>query len=920
MIGPSRRLPDLVPGIDLARRLCAADAAFEDGAALKIEHAAVAGLSTRDAALIGLPPFAEVLAALSTRGVMTRPDFEVELAWTRIGGQSIVGAERCGAWLATGAIWQRLPHELYTIAERVDELEAAAGDQSTRMRALAALREVLPDAEAAGRASSSGIIGKIKIAVADAFSLDLTDEGARSRLVPILHLAGQDAPLLPPEQQRAFGDDQFNRFTEARSLYSLGGGSYVVLTPPLHRALAKVRRVQSAPLATRRALLAAPLAFLRQALGDEADATVLDNLVRETPAYAERVLGLGLWQARVLPWITLAGNNWLDGEVPQRAATPKRGLLVGDDIVPLTTDQVAALRTEVGAAMAANRSAVPFVTDGRTIAIPANAETLVALAALEQPPAGGAKKSNQAPAPQVLLIASNESEVDAEAGWTPPRPTPDAALPSCLRTPLMAHQSEGLRWLQQAWARGQPGVLLADDMGLGKTLQALAFFAWLREGMRAGRIRRAPLLIVAPTGLLENWRQEHDRHLANPGLGEIFGAYGKDLAAHRRPDADGRPCIDPSALRDADCVLTTYETLRDHDRDFGQVRFAALAFDEAQKIKTPGIRLTDAAKAMNAEFRLALTGTPVENRLGELWCIVDTVHPAFLGDLKGFSARYERSPEATELRSLKDLLDRPRSGRPALMLRRLRRDHLPDLPRCEEMLIEEPMPPVQQAAYDDAIGAARTADPGGMLKALAALRTVSLHPAPDPTTEDEAFIAASARLRITFRILDTIRKCEERALIFINDRNMQARLVALIQRRYRLPAPPMIINGEVPGAIRQAQVNRFQADHAGFDVMILSPRAGGVGLTLTGANHVIHLDRWWNPAIEDQCTGRVLRIGQIRPVSVHIPQAVCSGRRSFDINLHALLQRKRELFRDTLMPAEMSASEALALARESVAG
>ena len=149
---------------------------------------------------------------------------------------------------------------------------------------------------------------------------------------------------------------------------------------------------------------------------------------------------------------------------------------------------------------------------------------------------------------------------------------------------------------------------------------------------------------------------------------------------------------------------------------------------------------------------------------------------------------------------------------------------------------------------------------------------------------------------------------------------MQARLAGLIQRRYHLPVSPMIINGAVPGERRQAYVNRFQAHQGVFDAMILSPRAGGVGLTLTSANHVIHLERWWNPAVEDQCTGRVLRIGQTRPVSVHIPLAVCESGRSFDENLHALLQRKRELFRDTLMPVDIDDEEALTLVKQSTSG
>ncbi|HJS84510.1 MAG TPA: DEAD/DEAH box helicase, partial [Acetobacteraceae bacterium] len=517
-----------------------------------------------------------------------------------------------------------------------------------------------------------------------------------------------------------------------------------------------------------------------------------------------------------------------------------------------------------------------------------------------------------------LLIRPNEDGVDVEGAWSP-RPAGPSGAPACLRTTLKAHQREGLLWLQAAWRQGRPGVLLADDMGLGKTLQALAFLAGLREAMTGRVIPRAPVLIVAPTGLLENWREEHERHLAAPGLGTCLRAYGRDLAAHRTNGPDGRPALDQAALLAADWVLTTYETLRDYDRDFGQVKFAALVFDEAQKIKTPGIRLTDAAKAMHAQFRVAMTGTPVENRLADLWCIVDNLHPAYLGDLKSFSARYEPAPDVEALKALKNQLDRAKGGRPPLMLRRLRQDRLPDLPSCHEAVLEEPMPIPQAEAYDDAASAARAAgSKGGVFKALHTLRRISLHPDPDAAMEDAAFIAASARLRVAFQALDVVYRKGERALIFLDDRAMQARLAGLIQRRYGLPAPPMIINGAVPGAARQARVNQFQAAPDGFDVMILSPRAGGVGLTLTRANHVIHLDRWWNPAVEDQCSGRVLRIGQTRPVTVHIPQAIHPTRRSFDQTLHILLQRKRHLMREALLPPEISNEDACRFLNDTV--
>jgi hypothetical protein len=188
--------------------------------------------------------------------------------------------------------------------------------------------------------------------------------------------------------------------------------------------------------------------------------------------------------------------------------------------------------------------------------------------------------------------------------------------------------------------------------------------------------------------------------------------------------------------------------------------------------------------------------------------------------------------------------------------------------------------------------------------------------------DDEAFIALSARFVSGFSTLDEIAANSERALLFVDDLAVQARLTGLIQRRYGLASATMVINGAVAGQKRQARVDRFQSAAAdGFDVIILSPRAGGVGLTLTRANHVIHLSRWWNPAVEDQCNGRALRIGQTRPVTVHIPVATLSSHlRSFDQNLHALLDRKRRLLYKALLPPEVTESERQRLLDETLAG
>lgn len=899
------------PGADVCERLLMDGAASEATDLVSVEHAAIAGLTAHQAAQLELPPATSLRAVVEGDGFPMRPGFKLSLRWTRPGGQNVLGIQRVGPWLHEADGWRRLPAALFAVCEAVDAYCAVGGDEPARVRALLTLRAALPPAAMAGVAEGTGLLGRITIVEADAFSLDTEGEGESLRLVPLLHRAGAGPnPLLPADQQRLFGVEQFHRWPTARGIYTLPGGVYVVLSQPLRQAMEIVRRAAAAPIGERLAFLREPRAAIREAIGDEADAALLDSLVVETPTWSDRVVGLGLWQPRVLPWVSIAGNDWFGEPLKGGEQTPK-GLLVGDQRLPLTPEQALALAVQVASAMADGRTTVGVSTDAGPVNVPATAATLIALKGLQK---SGHSQSDASELPsnlpEVLVIRANETDRDMEAHVLQ-RMSLSMHVPARLLTKLKEHQTEGLSWLQHNWIAGSSGVLLADDMGLGKTLQGLAFLAWLRDAMDGGQIPSAPLLVVAPTGLLDNWQAEHDRHLKMPGLGKPLLAYGKGLAALRRKTADGSTSLDLDRLRAAAWVLTTYETLRDHDRDFGAVRFAAMLLDEAQKVKTPGIRLTDAAKAMNADFRIALTGTPVENRLADLWCIVDGLVPGHLGDLKAFSSTYEAAPNQERLIELKASLDRPFAGRPALLLRRLKEDRLPDLPTRTDKVLRGEMPRVQLDAYEAAIALGRSDQGAGrVLEALQRLRAVSLHPEPDGSIDDAGLIAGSVRLRLAVIALDEIAKRGEQALLFLDNLDLMARLAGLLQRRYALATTPMAISGKVPGAARQARVDRFQAGSDGFDVMLLSPRAGGVGLTLTRASHVIHLARWWNPAVEDQCTARVLRIGQTRPVTVHIPLACLpGGRASFDDNLHSLLERKRILMRSALLPPKAEANE-----------
>lgn len=906
----------LLPALDILNRLVAEDRALADGELMLVEHVAIAHLSASEAAAMRLPPLSEAVARVETSGLVTRPDFVATIEWRRSIGHSIVGAQRIGSWLQIGDQRGRLSSALFAIAEAVAAVDDAENDPAARLLAVGRLQELMPAAMQNGSASAGGLLPAVDIIQADAFSLDLVGQGARTRLVPVLHRAGETKPLLPPDLQSAFGDDRFNRFVDVRSVYTLPGNRLVVLAPALRRALGEVRRRQGGTTAAKRALIAAPRAIIRSALEGADDPTFINSLDAtfvETPAYSDRVTGLGLWTPRVVPWIQRVGAEWFGPDAPRRLET-KGGLVVGERRLDLDAEQAEALRVQIEDAIGRGEPAVIWSPDGESpVVVPATTETRQALTDLANQRSASRRDHKdeetrdqaEAERPKSLIILTNEGEVEHSQDFIA-RSGPLPGIPRMLATSPKRHQEQGIAWLQECWLAGRPGVLLADDMGLGKTLQGLAFLGWLREGMSGGTISKAPILIVAPTGLLANWQAEHDRHLRDGGLGDCVRAYGLGLRALIQSAGSDVPTLDTVRLRNADWVLTTYETLRDYDRDFGTVAFSALLADEAQKVKTPGARVTDAIKGMNADFRVALTGTPVENRLADLWCIVDGVHSGWLGDLKSFSQRYEEAAEVGRLKDLRSLLEGSFGGAPALLMRRMKEDELPDLPKAEVHIHEVAMPPRQSDAYHSLIAEVLEDDRrGAVLEGLQRLRLIALHPDPQMICSDEDFIACSARLRVCFDVLDRAASAGDPALIFLDSLDIQARLAGIIQRRYRLPAPPAIISGEIAGHRRQQRVDRFQAARRGFDAMILSPRAGGVGLTLTRANNVVHLARWWNPAVEDQCTGRALRIGQERTVHVHLPIGILgAGRRSFDQNLHDLLEQKRALMREALLPGE----------------
>lgn len=912
------RQSNLVAGMTLMLAWADDEDCESDEQSLLVPNAIVAGLTGLQASSVSLPDPVPFVLNVENRGTIDQHDFYLRAYWAQPGGGPILGATRTGAILRVGSSAYRIPATLYAIVEQLEGLGGVPRDE--RFRRWSVFQEIL-DAAEGPRVNTTGYVRTIKFAHASGFSLRIQSGADGFTFDPVLFGAkitertfgedeGQTAEvteaqkLLPEKFDEVFVKERFEAGDGCNSSYALGDGWYVVLDEEVRKALEIVKKARQGDEQSRKDFAKNPRAYVREEFGDSLPEDRLERLFVETSEFSERVRDVGLWEPVVIPWIQRTADTW----IPEAC-----GLRLGDEHVTIRLDDITPLKEKVKEAIAAGQLAI----DHQGFQIPANQDTLTALEGLvgvQTPgkqdigtPDGGETPERKVPV--VLLIDQNFEAVEYTRSRTPRGALGQYGLPSSLRTSFKEHQAQGFDWMVRAWADGLPGVLLADDMGLGKTIQGLAFLSWMRERIRSGQVRRGPVLIVAPVALLQNWQEEYQKHFDAPNNEEWLIAYGAALRAIRKGVGNdtiaGRGLLQTERIQEADWVLTTYETLRDYQHSFGSIRFNAIVYDEIQKVKTPGTIMTRAAKAMNGDFVLALTGTPVENRLADLWCVMDTVQPGLLGDLKAFSQRYEANAKQETLRELKGRLMQGGWKTSAPMLRRMKADQLDGLPNKVEHTIKVEMPKEQANAYTQIIAQTRGAEQqGAMLKALHAFRAISLHPVhPDQATEWE-YISQSARLKALFDILDGISEKREKALIFLESRDAQPVVASIILRRYGLERLPLLINGAVSGAKRQDRVNQFQAAARGFDVMILSPRAGGVGLTLTAANHVIHLSRWWNPAVEDQCTDRVYRIGQEREVHVYHPLAVHPevGESSFDVLLHNLLERKRSLSRQMLMP------------------
>ena len=452
-----------------------------------------------------------------------------------------------------------------------------------------------------------------------------------------------------------------------------------------------------------------------------------------------------------------------------------------------------------------------------------------------------------------------------------------------LRGVLRPYQQVGVRWLYLLAKLGL-GACLADDMGLGKTIQVLALLLVLK---RQNGAKPQPSLLVAPASLLANWASEIERFA--PGL--------KTLIAHPSvlPAAEMK-ALEAALPPDIDLVITSYGSLLRMPW-IVDVSWQLAVLDEAQVIKNPGAKQTRAVKKLKAGARLALTGTPVENRLGDLWSIFDFINPGLLGTPKEFASFTKRlagQPHAS-YRPLRELV-RP------YILRRLKTDKMviADLPDKAEITAFCPLSRRQAALYEQAVKelAGALADADGMrrkglvLSFLMRFKQICNHPSQwlGDGAWEESDSGKWARLR---DIAEVVAAKQEKMLVFTQFREVTTPLAGFLGSVFERPG--LVLDGGTAVKKRKDLVRRFQEDEA-VRFMVLSLKAGGSGLNLTAASHVVHFDRWWNPAVENQATDRAFRIGQTRNVLVH--KFVCRG--TVEEKIDQLIESKRELSRELL--------------------
>lgn len=663
----------------------------------------------------------------------------------------------------------------------------------------------------------------------------------------------------------------------------------------------------------------------------------IGNEIFDLTNYSERIEGFGVEKPYYLPFIARKNDDtdWFPENVNFGVFFRAED---GNEIIATVLDQATLPELRKNILQAKERGQATFLLPGcnKVVTVDSALKVIEDLSSVNKelkegrfkpPKIKKAIKNGLVVKPNVDRLDYEEPSLEIDQDDIPAN-LPEILLPGIR---LKDHQLHGVAWLQKRWAVSPTacrGVLLADDMGLGKTLQLLTFLATVIKNERD----IDPVLIVAPVSLLESWKDEISKFFL-PNSMRILTLYGATLENYRIPKKEMSPDLLDAGVtkllrtgwsKGFEIVMTTYETLRDLEFSLAAQHWSIMICDEAQKIKNPNAMVTRAAKKQNARFKVACTGTPVENSLSDLWCLFDFVQPGLLGALKEFGQLYRKPIEAatedekSRVKMLRSLIE-------PQILRRTKNEIAKDLPKkievesCRSLKISDR----QRLYYSNAISNYRlktnqTDSTSGQsaLGLLQYLRRLCSDPRPFGYVPLDTEVLAdiephSPKMAWLMQQLQIIKGASEKVIIFCEFRDLQRSLQRCIGERFNIL--PDVINGDTTAensneSNRQNRIKRFQ-NSKGFGVIILSPLAVGYGVNIQAANHVIHFTRSWNPAKEDQATDRAYRIGQTKDVYVYYPVVLANDFITFDVKHDQLMNSKRKLSDDMLNGASAISPE-----------
>ncbi len=828
--------------------------------------------------LLGIPPKYEKFIRLRGEGMLNISDFKYKVEFlTFVPDGELLFFNRVGNILNHEECQYLLSDVQYELLLKVDEFNNLDEDKKTadnNFRCFAEIKKLAIDAGC----ELDSYLSNENVFVPENIKINVEEDTEGFAIVPSVDFEEND------KFKRTF-----DRMRKVQSVYPLqnenGERVRVVLNPSQKENLETLKKIggHNKTREQIKELTERPTEFF------DPDVVDLSEL------YSDRVIEIGVYKPKFSSFISPYKSCWIAGATIENIKDGTSNIVIN------SAEDLEELRRCIASAENENKILVDYkgvqadIDDMRFLAIIAEKQ-------LKDPnhPVEADKDGRK-----VLIIEGNEDKV----GFSVKQENIENCENYTLYTNsflnpnfvLKTHQKEGIAWLQYLYKNKASGCLMADDMGLGKTLQILYFIDWHSRTFP----NHKPYLIVAPVSLLENWENEYKRFFGLPQLNvnvltskDVSRLYNKDIVRW---------------MQQMDIILTNYESLRIAQLNFCAVEFDIVALDEAQKIKTPGTLITNAAKAIKANFRIAMTGTPVENSLLDLWCIMDFCVPGLLGNARNFTKKYQNTlkNEDTDIVALGNQIHEQLG---IYFIRRLKKDAASDLPEKKEYKRQVQMPAIQEKIYNGIVSNAIGLEHCNMLATIMYIREVSEHPyLYDKTLNEHSLndvIEASARLQATIPLLDEIRQRQEKVILFAERKEVQKMLQRMCFEKYGIVAK--IINGDTPSIVtssrsgkqsRQACIDDFQ-NVDGFNVIIMSPIAAGMGLNVVAANNVIHYSRHWNPAKENQATDRVYRIGQEKDVYVYYPMAVSLNFKSFDETLDELLSRKTYLATSTLFPTE----------------